>query len=186
MKQLVMMLLPAVMVVLWTGFAFPIVGGDIGSESLIDSRDKTIHHWPNRGAAREDERQLEDAIVKSISRDRLRSLHDVLASRPHRAGTEGDQRVTKAMAALFEMLGLEVERQELWVYLSEPVSAGLQIVEPIKMTLPIMEEKVEGDPYLNDPEIEFGFDGYSGSGDVTAEVVYANYGRKSDFEKLKE
>ena len=27
---------------------------------------------------------------------------------------------------------------------------------------------------------------FSGSGDVTAEVVYANYGRKQDFEKLIE
>lgn len=186
MKQLVAMLLPAVLVVLSTGFAFPTVGGERRNEPLIDSRDRTIHHWPNRDGAREDERQLEDAIVNSISRDRLRSLHDVLASRPHRAGTEGDQRVTNAMAALFEMLGLEVERQELWVYLNEPMSARLRIVEPITMSLPILEDKVDGDPYLNDPEIEFGFNGYSGSGDVTAEVVYANYGRKSDFARLKE
>ncbi|MDR6194477.1 N-acetylated-alpha-linked acidic dipeptidase [Siphonobacter sp. BAB-5404] len=31
-----------------------------------------------------------------------------------------------------------------------------------------------------------GWNAYSGSGDVTAEVVYANYGRKEDFEKLKD
>jgi N-acetylated-alpha-linked acidic dipeptidase len=37
-----------------------------------------------------------------------------------------------------------------------------------------------------DPTLWKGWNAYSGSGDVTAEVVYANYGTIADFEKLKE
>ncbi len=45
-------------------------------------------------------------------------------------------------------------------------------------------EHVAGDPYQDDPRVVMPFNGSSGSGDVTAEVVYANYGRLEDFDQL--
>ncbi len=45
-------------------------------------------------------------------------------------------------------------------------------------------EHVDGDPYQDDPRVVMPFNGSSGSGDVTAEVVYANYGRLEDFDQL--
>ena len=47
-------------------------------------------------------------------------------------------------------------------------------------------EHVSDDPYQDDPRIVPGFNEYSPSGDVTADVVYANYGRPEDFQQLKE
>ncbi len=41
-----------------------------------------------------------------------------------------------------------------------------------------------GDPFQNDPRILPAFNGSSPSGDVTAEVVYANYGTLADFQQL--
>ena len=44
-------------------------------------------------------------------------------------------------------------------------------------------EHVDGeDPSQNDRRILPAFSGYSPSADVTADVVYANYGRPEDFE----
>jgi len=45
-------------------------------------------------------------------------------------------------------------------------------------------EHVDGDPYQDDPRVVMPFNGSSGSGDVTGEVVYANYGRLEDFDQL--
>src|SRR5258708_13454756 len=45
-------------------------------------------------------------------------------------------------------------------------------------------EHVDGDPYDNDPRVVMPFNGMSPSGDVEADVVYANYGTPEDFEKL--
>ena len=45
-------------------------------------------------------------------------------------------------------------------------------------------EHVDGDPYQDDPRVVMPFNGMSPSGDVEAEVVYANYGTPEDFEKL--
>jgi N-acetylated-alpha-linked acidic dipeptidase len=41
-----------------------------------------------------------------------------------------------------------------------------------------------GDPFQDDPRILPAFNGSSPSGDVTADVVYANYGTLSDFQQL--
>ena len=45
-------------------------------------------------------------------------------------------------------------------------------------------EHVKGDPAADNPRVVMPFNGSSGSGDVTAEVVYANYGRLEDFNEL--
>jgi N-acetylated-alpha-linked acidic dipeptidase len=45
-------------------------------------------------------------------------------------------------------------------------------------------EHVADDPYQNDPRIVTAFNSSSPSGDLTAEVVYANYGTPEDFKKL--
>ncbi len=42
-----------------------------------------------------------------------------------------------------------------------------------------------GDPSSSNPKISPLFNGYSASGDVTAPVVYANYGLPDDYEELK-
>jgi N-acetylated-alpha-linked acidic dipeptidase len=48
-------------------------------------------------------------------------------------------------------------------------------------------EHVDGDdPYQNDPRVLTAYNAFSPSGDVTADVVYVNYGRPEDFKKLKE
>ena len=45
-------------------------------------------------------------------------------------------------------------------------------------------EHVNNDPYQDDPRVVVPFSGMSPSGDVEADVVYANYGTPDDFEKL--
>src|SRR5208282_2068460 len=45
-------------------------------------------------------------------------------------------------------------------------------------------EHVEGDPYQDDPRVVMPFNGSSGSGDVTGEVVYGNYCRLEDFDQV--
>lgn len=130
---------------------------------------------------------LRQAVAQRIPEaGRLRSHHDMLASEPHVAGTPGDWRNAQRLAAFFGALDLEVEVQELWVYLSEPRSAELAIVSPAPQTLPIREEVLPEDPDSGHPDTTFGWNAYSASGDVTAQIVYANYGRKEDFAQLRE
>lgn len=140
--------------------------------------------WPP--AQLEDELKYETMLNAVPTAASLRAFHDLLASEPHIAGTPGDAREIQTMQVQFRMLALEVQAQEFWAYLAKPIDAKLEIISPAPMTLSVKEQELAEDHFTKSPELTLGFNAYSGSGDVTAEVVYANYGTKADFEKLKE
>ncbi len=127
-----------------------------------------------------------EALNQTPTPQSLSALHEQLAGEPHIAGTPGDQRTIERIAALFESYGLVVRRQPIWAYLSYPVSAGVQVLpgrgEPIELS--IAEPPVEGDPHTAHPDLTFGWNGYAGTGDVTGQVVYANFARIEDFQAL--
>ncbi|TVQ30651.1 MAG: M28 family peptidase [Phycisphaeraceae bacterium] len=152
---------------------------------IIAVADEPSHrHWrPDRQEA---QRELERRLLELPEPRRMRDMHELLASEPHTAGTPGDLFVIDEIASYFESLGLEVEKQELWLYLPRPVDAALEIVAPERIALPIKEKPIPGDPYSARSDTSIGWNAYSATGDVTASVVYANYGTKEDFEKLAE
>ncbi len=156
--------------------------GFAASQPVIDS--EALWAWPEeeRDAYAEYERRLQ-AIPNA---ERLRAWHDLTAGHVHISGTEGDWRTIEELENAFREMGLSVQRHEFWAYLSKPVDAGLWIVEPVLAELPVAESAIAGDPYALDGVPEFGFNAYAATGDVTAEVVYANQGTKEDFEKLNE
>lgn len=125
-------------------------------------------------------RELKDAV----DRDSLAQLHELVASRPHPAGSPGDEALIDWMASYFEDLGLEVEVQPFWALLSFPISAELELVSPERLRLPLAEDELEADPFSSHAELDFGWNAYSASAEVHAEVVYANYGRLEDFAEL--
>lgn len=129
---------------------------------------------------------LEAGVLESPKAARLAQWHEMIASEPHRAGTPGDERVVDALVAAFTAMGLEVEKRPFWAYLTRPVDASLSIVSPEEIELPVHEQPVDGDDGAPDGVHALGWNAYSASGEVEGEVVYANYGRKEDFERLAE
>lgn len=128
------------------------------------------------------------AICQSVTPDHLREWHDLIASRPHAAGSEGDAQVIAAIAGAFDTMGLDVEVHRFTAYLSRPVSASLRLMAPSEVELPLTEVALPGSTYseLEEDLLRLGWNAYSGSGAAEGEVVYANHGRKEDFEKLAE
>ncbi len=119
-----------------------------------------------------------------VKADQLRGWHDLLAGEPHVAGTPGDLRVIEKIERAFRQMGLETTRHEFWALLPRPVSAALQILSPEPRDLILKEKILDEDLYSKNPALDPGWNAFSGSGDVTADVVYANYGRKEDFALL--
>ena len=80
---------------------------------------------------------------------------------------------------------METEIAEYRVWFNYPVEISVDVTAPagVKMHGPTREH-VEGDPFQDDPRVVMPFNGMSPSGDVEAEVVYANYGSPEDFESL--
>lgn len=111
----------------------------------------------------------------------------ILTAAPHLAGTPEDRETAEYVAKQFRAAGLETRIDEYKVWLDYPGQILVETVAPanLKMVGP-SKENIDGDPFQNDPRVIPAFNGGSPSGDVTAEVVYANYGRPEDFRKLEE
>jgi N-acetylated-alpha-linked acidic dipeptidase len=133
------------------------------------------------------EKTVEENYLKAVQFDRFKVHLKELTKAPHIAGTPENEAVADYMSKVMREAGMEVKIHPYDVYLpNDPGESVLQIISPVTMTLSQQEGAVEGDPFSTDPRLHKGFNAFSGSGDVTAEVVYANYGTKADFEKLVE
>jgi len=111
----------------------------------------------------------------------------VLTSAPHIAGSPEDKKAAEFVAQKFREAGLETEIVEYKVWINYPSEVSVDVVAPpgVKMHGP-RPERVSSDPYQDDPRIAVPYCGSSPSGDVEAEVVYANYGRLEDFKRLEQ
>ena len=109
-----------------------------------------------------------------------------LTAEPHLAATPEDHKTAEYVAEKFRAAGLDTEIVPYRVLLNWPKVVKMEARDATGKLISSgpTPEHVEGDPFDNDPRIVMPFNGSSGSGDVTGEVVYANYGRLEDFDQL--
>ncbi|MGO8796655.1 MAG: M28 family metallopeptidase [Candidatus Sulfotelmatobacter sp.] len=117
-----------------------------------------------------------------LAEEHLRTLTQA----PHMAGTIEDKATADYVAQKFRAAGLDTEIVEYKVWMNYPKEISVDITAPagVQMHGPTREH-VDGDPYDGDPRVVMPFNGMSPSGDVEADVVYANYGTPEDFAKLE-
>lgn len=130
--------------------------------------------------------KAEETFLKQQESERYKNHLKNLTKEPHIAGSKANERVRDYMADVMRKAGFQVEIFPYDIYLPVmPGTAAAELVTPIRLPLNNKEYIHKEDPFSSDPNLPVGFNAYSGTGDVTGEVVYANYGRKEDFEKLK-
>ena len=134
----------------------------------------------------EKERAWEQRYLKLPKSSRCGQFLRRLTSEPHVAGTTGDRRVTDYIAAEFNRDGLETEVVEYDVLLSYPKRTALELTKPERVTLAHPEPPIHGDKSttVSDPMARMPWNGYSPSADLTAPVVYVNYGNAEDYDRL--
>ncbi len=133
------------------------------------------------------EKQVEDYFLETVDFDQYKIHLKTLTQKPHVAGSKANEEVRDYMANVMKNAGMKVDLYPYDIYMSKnPGTSLIELVTPIREPLNQQEFILEGDAYSSSADLWKGWNAYSGSGDVTAEVVYANYGTKEDFEKLKE
>ncbi len=131
--------------------------------------------------------KAEEIFSKKIDKSSFKKHLKKLTERPHVVGSEGNAEVIRYIGQIMDDAGFKVTNYPYDVYLpNKPGESLIEIVTPSRDVLNQKEDVIPGDSFTEDPELWKGWNAFSGSGDVTAEVVYANYGRKQDFEQLKE
>jgi N-acetylated-alpha-linked acidic dipeptidase len=110
----------------------------------------------------------------------------VLTEAPHMAGTPEDKATADYVAQKFREAGLdtEIDEYKVWINYPKEISVDMTAPDGVSMHGPTREH-VSNDPFQDDPRVVTPFSSMSPSGDVEAEVVYANYGTPDDFDKLE-
>jgi len=108
-----------------------------------------------------------------------------LTEEPHVAGSAADEANANFILHKLQSYGLDAEMVSYDVYLPYPREVVAQVLRPIQFDGPTPEQgfPVDKDSYASD--MFPGFNAYSPSGEVTAQVVYVNYGRPEDYETLQ-
>jgi N-acetylated-alpha-linked acidic dipeptidase len=131
-----------------------------------------------------EQRQLEIDIKDRIQSENFKQHLHRLTRHPHYAGSPESRDVIDYLIKSMGEAGLEIELYDYDVLLADPGEVHIQIEGDPPIPLKNREKVYEEDPYSDHPALTHGWNAYSGSGEVSAEVVYVNYGRKQDFEKL--
>ena len=130
------------------------------------------------------QRSLEQRFRGTVSADRISAYHAALTKQPHVAGTPGARVVGDYVKQALADAGLDVEVFEYHAYLSLPRSVAVDLIAPVAQSLRVGEPSSDLDRDTGHPDLMPGFVAYSASGDVTAPIVYANYGLPDDYAQL--
>lgn len=144
---------------------------------------------PLRGYTAESSRIQRDweAKFRAIPEpQRIRSLLQTLAARPNHLGSPHDKQNAEMLRDLFRSYGWQAELEEFRVLFPTPKERLLEMVAPTKFTAKLEEPPVPGDPATAQKSEQLPtFNTYSADGDVTAPLVYVNYGTPADYEVLE-
>jgi len=131
------------------------------------------------------ERDWEGKFRAIPSPDNQRDYMKRLTARPHHVGSPYDKDNAEWMLAKMKEWGLDAHIENFDVLFPTPRERVVELVEPTKFKAALQEPPVALDPTSNQQAEQLPtYNAYSADGDVTAPLVYVNYGVPDDYEKL--
>lgn len=110
-----------------------------------------------------------------------------ISAYPHHVGSPYDKANALFIDSLFKSWGYETQIDTYYVLFPTPKIRQLELVSPTKYQAVLMEKIVPDDPYTAQTKLQLPpYNAYSADGDVTADLVYVNYGIPEDYKRLKE
>ncbi len=137
-----------------------------------------------RPADADSERAREAAVAQTVRPDSLRRHLRILTEQPHVAGTPADRADADYVLDRLKSYGWDAHLETVPVYLNYPTESTLELVEPQHVALSLREKGAAWDKDAFDAGAFDAFHGYGAAGEVTAQIVYANYGDVDDIKKL--
>jgi len=134
----------------------------------------------------EDQQALEADFRSGLSSEDQSEWARALTAKPHHPGSEQGRVNIDYMAERFESWGYDVEVEWFDILLPVPVKRELQLLAPEAYTAGLLEDVVAGDESSAErDEVLPPYNAFSVDGDVTAELVFVNYGIPEDYELLE-
>jgi N-acetylated-alpha-linked acidic dipeptidase len=133
-----------------------------------------------------DEAALEHKFDSLIHPNEMRDWMKQLAAQPNHVSSPHDKANADQILAWFNEWGWDAHIETFWALYPTPISQTLEMVAPEKFSATLQEPPIPGDSSATatDPALPAYVD-YQGDGDVTADLVYVNYGMQDDYKALQ-
>jgi len=143
---------------------------------------------PFRGYTQQDsatEAQWEKKFRAIPEPDRIRANMQRLSARPHHVGSPYDKDNAEWILAQLKSYGLDAKIETFYALFPTPKSRLLELEGPAPFKASLQEPPVSEDPTSKQTDEQLPtYNAYSRDGDVTAPLVYVNYGRPEDYDVL--
>jgi N-acetylated-alpha-linked acidic dipeptidase len=159
---------------LLSAFLIPASAGD---EAPLDgyspASSKAQREWESKFRALPDPKVLRDTMQR-------------LSARPHHVGTPYDKDNAEWILARFKEWGWDARIETFDVLYPTPKRRVVELTGPSRFTAKLEEPAVAADPTSSQKSEQLPtYHVYSVDGDVTAPLVYVNYGIPEDYEELE-
>ena len=132
------------------------------------------------------ERGWEEKFKAIPSPDKAREYMQLLSARPHHVGSPYDKQNAEWILSKFKEWGWDAHIETFNVLFPTPKTRLVEMLEPTRFTLKLQEPPVVGDPTSSQQSEQLPtYNAYSRDGDVTAPLVFVNYGVVKDYEELE-
>jgi N-acetylated-alpha-linked acidic dipeptidase len=116
---------------------------------------------------------------------RVREAMRRMSARPHHVGSPYDKDNAEWLVAQLKSYGLDAKIEQFDALFPTPKSRKLELLGPEKFEATLQEPVVKVDPTSDQQKEQLPtYNAYSRDGDVTAPLVYVNYGAPADYEEL--
>jgi len=132
------------------------------------------------------EHDVENKFRAVPDRANLRQYMQRLSARPHHVGSPYDKDNAEWMLAKFKEWGWDAKIENYYVLFPTPKERVLELTEPSHFKAKLQEPPVSGDSTSSQQDEQLpSYNAYSIDGDVTAPLVYVNYGAQDDYKELE-
>ncbi len=133
-----------------------------------------------------EQRRLEADYRAMLSAEDQSRWSQRLTASAHHAGSVQTRRNVELIAAKFREWGFDVAVEEFDILLPVPLERSLELLAPTIYKALLEEDIVDGDASSAERDTVLPpYNAFSPDGDVTAELVFVNYGIPEDYEVLE-
>jgi N-acetylated-alpha-linked acidic dipeptidase len=127
------------------------------------------------------ERKFKDGISAANIRENMRRL----SARPHHVGSPYDKDNAEWILSKFKEWGFDAKIESFDVLFPTPKIRVLEMLQPKRFRAKLQEPPVPGDATSGQTAEQLPtYNAYSADGDVTAPLIYVNFGNRDDYEEL--
>jgi N-acetylated-alpha-linked acidic dipeptidase len=132
------------------------------------------------------ERAAESRFDAGLSADAIRDRLQSMASEPNQVGSPHDKANAEFTLAQFKAWGWDAHMEVFQTLYPTPREQSLTLLGPTPFAATLTEPPIEGDPTTFHQQGALpAYVAFGGEGDVTAPLIYVNYGMPADYDQLR-